>query len=112
MSNERRFQTIATTTKISPMSPNSHITIYYGWHPDTHEVVVSIVNGIASDRHEFPELPESQWQTLDFDDPAFVDDLFHSSTEVRDIQKLIADKDSPVGKALLQYLHKIIGEAL
>ena len=92
MSDERTIQTIATTTKVSPKGPNDFITIYYGWHPDTHEVVVSIEDGASGDRHEFPQLPESQWRALDFDDPAFVDALFHLSTDVRDIQKLIAEK--------------------
>ena len=112
MSNERTIQTTSTTTKISPKNPSDHITIYYGWHPDTHEVVVSIEDGISRERHDFPQLPESQWRTLDFDDHDLVDALFHLSTELRDIQKLIADKDSPIERALLQYIRKIIGDAL
>ena len=108
--NERMIQAVSMTAKMQPR--NEVITIYYGWHPDTDEVVVSITQGPATIEDSLPQLPESQWQTLNLGDSALVDRLFSGVSELRDIQTLISQKDSPSQRALLQYFHKIVGDAL
>ena len=109
---ERDIEVSSITTKMASRNLNELVKIYYGWHPDSGEVVMSVKEG-ATQRDEFPlRLPEREWRTLDFEDLGLVDALFSDSTDLQFIEKLISEKERPASMALLQYIHWKIGQAL
>ena len=105
---ERSIQILSIMVKMKP-----YVTIFYGWHPDTGEVVVSIKEGAVGEPGNPASLPESEWQTLDFTDESMVDALFSFAySPLRDIQELIDKKDYPSEMATIQYVNWLTGQAI
>ena len=109
---ERHIEVSSVAMKMGPRNSRGDITIYYGWHPDSGEVVVSVKTGTARPDEFAKQLPEGEWRTLDFEDPDLVDALFSGNHDLQVIEKLISEKDTSIGMALIQYIHWITGRAL
>ena len=110
---ERLIKPQSLTTKVGRTTTQEDLlNILYAFHPDSNEVIVNVQKGPHSTEWPDIQIPESQWQTLDFTDSDLVEALFSLNSEVDNIKELINKNDDPITRTTLQYMHHIIGAAL
>ncbi len=108
---QRIIKTLRRVQRIGIGAPPGGVTIYYGRHPDSNEILVKIDAGTAGRGDDIPDFPLEEWSKLDLEDPAVIAALFDES-DLWEIRKIISERDNPSSEALLRYMFKIIGDVL